>query len=1197
MGYINILSQSTNIVQNSGINFNKAITAIDNEGFVLSGSKRILKYLFEKLGEDISFIIDFSSVPSSFKNDKKLADFITICDNASVFVDSNNFEYAFYHVYGPLQRQNLGMFYHPRFFDSPQSPTYYYSSFVNQDLKNYDEDRIVIAEKECWSSIKKNIYFKNKSFSISYEDYKKKSEEAQKIGVNCQERNEILLKFYNKYFLRDKEKIGESQLIAIPLIGYPGRETNETAPYEGLGAIFVYFIKKGINDSTVNEIANDLWFLGLQITYNSIFQIAMELAEKARKESIKSAKAAIMSRNMSHNLGSHVMSYLKQKLGNITSILNDNNKVLYNLIESNNLNESLIEKFDQDKTYIDNIKERVQLPFLVGTGRFIGYIQERQDYIATIATDYIPYGAPVNLKDAVYDELNPDLRYMRHNAEDNNRPMNILLNYIAKSEGFSRENMGIEADYKQKEDNNEKEVDNKLKYRTTNDILFGYPKYWVDENSGELKCESFGLSEETQDSTNPAMTEMRSVNFSMPGGLVGRQALFSIIENLIRNAAKHGDTGNIKNLAFTFDTIPLFELDKCPGVEERICDETWRKLYKNASDVENLYLFTITDNLFYDDKVLSMLMKGLYEPYVDSYGNMTTGNKGIKEIRISAAWLRNNTDEDNYYRYGDLILDNTKKKAPLVAIELTANKNLRYMICLMRDRFAAVVTNGMPDEDIKRFRELQTLSPKEWTLYNSIDEVKTDYKISYRYIFVANVTLYNQLRPYTSNRLIIWCNKEDVSKQLYKDWCGIRAENDETVYKCKKALVLRYLYQNIFKNELFSKNDDDSVFEPIYIWDGTSAIAHENDIVPSMIKLSTNDSTKGANGVEGADVAKYVYRTHHSSEKDFLSYWKSKCLEGRYHSIACIDAVTGDNSSDRLVRREKLDDEWYYSHLNAFKKCVAIFDERIFKIVHNVDETEFIKKSISANYIKKLIEKITTCTEDFDTIKEEILTEGILPGNILEEIEFINKGEELYVLLQQLVVTFVPQYVDNYKSIVYKEKGVDVFTIIEERKGQFVVVGYVGKTKGDNDSLTLGKYDKIATIKNKESNGEFEITIEIEKQYQGLFENKYDYISIHQGLLDKLYEGFNIKTASEVNNPKKGIVTTCLYEQFMCKQNVIGDFLPCFIIHSGRAKPTKDDMPQELPFIQYAAIEHAVQDCKYALVELLDYARYDPNDN
>ena len=34
-------------------------------------------------------------------------------------------------------------------------------------------------------------------------------------------------------------------------------------------------------------------------------------------------------------------------------------------------------------------------------------------------------------------------------------------------------------------------------------------------------------------------------------------------------------------------------------------------------------------------------------------------------------------------------------------------------------------------------------------------------------------------------------------------------------------------------------------------------------------------------------------------------------------------------------------------------------------------------------------------------------------------------------------------------------------------------------------------------------------------------------------------------------------------------------------------------MPQRLPFIQYAAIEHAVLDCKYSLIQLLDSARYE----
>ena len=34
-------------------------------------------------------------------------------------------------------------------------------------------------------------------------------------------------------------------------------------------------------------------------------------------------------------------------------------------------------------------------------------------------------------------------------------------------------------------------------------------------------------------------------------------------------------------------------------------------------------------------------------------------------------------------------------------------------------------------------------------------------------------------------------------------------------------------------------------------------------------------------------------------------------------------------------------------------------------------------------------------------------------------------------------------------------------------------------------------------------------------------------------------------------------------------------------------------MPQKQPFIQYASLDHAMSDCKYTLVELLDNARYE----
>ena len=45
----------------------------------------------------------------------------------------------------------------------------------------------------------------------------------------------------------------------------------------------------------------------------------IEVDRKRKLAAEKSAKAAIMSRNMSHNLGSHVMAYLKQKLGSVRS--------------------------------------------------------------------------------------------------------------------------------------------------------------------------------------------------------------------------------------------------------------------------------------------------------------------------------------------------------------------------------------------------------------------------------------------------------------------------------------------------------------------------------------------------------------------------------------------------------------------------------------------------------------------------------------------------------------------------------------------------------------------------------------------------------------------------------------------------------------------------------------------------------------
>lgn len=135
--------------------------------------------------------------------------------------------------------------------------------------------------------------------------------------------------------------------------------------------------------------------------------------------------------------------------------------------------------------------------------------------------------------------------------------------------------------------------------------------------------------------------------------------------------------------------------------------------------------------------------------------------------------------------------------------------------------------------------------------------------------------------------------------------------------------------------------------------------------------------------------------------------------------------------------------------------------------------------------------------------------------------------------------------------------------------------------------MVFGRCIKIGQIIQRET------SIIIEKQDPN---THFGYISIHQGILDKIYDEFKIKGDVQA----KLEFTKTFYNTFSetpldvtsCIQNH-EIFLPQMYIHSGRSKPSYMDMPQRLPFIQYAAIEHAVLDCKYSLIQLLDSARYE----
>ena len=905
-----------------------------------------------------------------------------------------------------------------------------------------------------------------------------------------------------------------------------------------------------------------------------------DLLDKNRYEATKSAKAAIMSRNMSHNLGSHVMAYLKQQLGSVTSIMKEENKVLANLIPD------AVIAWNSEKA------ENVELPFLVGLGRFIGYLQERQDYIATISTDYIPYNAPVNLKDAIYDELNPDLRYLRHKKEPGstdtkNKPSNILLSYIAKSEGLSRENMDDET------------------FQSKKDIRFGFVDYseggrlvFGIDNDGDNNKEAFA-------SSNAALAQMRKINFSLPGGLVGRQAIFSIIENLIRNAAKHGDTSKVTNLDFSLDIIDGSKIKNHTAIGwnegERVTEKIWRKLYEKANDLDDIYLLTITDNLPCNEKIVTNLKKGLFEQFVDAQtGQMTTANKGIKEMRISAAWLRGETNESLYYEYPrnndgtPMPVDanynpqvDSSKKAPLVAVELSAENHLRYIVCVRKNKTVAIVSEvkrgdgsvvaSFDSETLKKFKDLEAQDTDRWTIINDNDLKNS--KTSYSFILCPDSEeAFNTLRPYTSNRLCRWEVSKYSSRAL-----KIEADKDDTTLK-----PLMYVYR------LFTGIS--GISENIYIDDERAENAQQNNCVYKKIKFKYNVETIFRKGN-----LIYQYRTHHSTESNYIAYYRyyqETCKKFKKDFFGCIEGITGDNSSDRLVRREALDEKWYYTHLYALKKKVAIIDERIFKMVHNIDDRHFVEDGEDTILIKDLVSQM-----DFDELKD------IISDKILTDIDQTKKmdnadsiEEVIRIVGDRLPCKYFKSILGDYlvdKKVVghshmtpyYHGKAVDIFTIVKDAHGEMALVGCTNTKFNKKKKSFSNTFEKLAVFK-RVDNGGF-ILESVSAKNKKYFADQYDYISIHQGILDKVYENLSIKD----NDVAKCRLTECLFLNMMQDKSMYDNYLPRFIIHSGRAKPTRYDMPQEQPFVQYAAIENAVKDCKSMLVELLDFAKYELSNN
>lgn len=346
-----------------------------------------------------------------------------------------------------------------------------------------------------------------------------------------------------------------------------------------------------------------------------------DIAQKNKYESIKSAVAAIMSRNMSHNLGSHYLYYTKAHL------------------------ESLASRVDS------NIS-----PDIRGAARVLAYMQARMDYLATIiSNDKYPYG-PVNFKSQIYDELTIDDFSKRHfevglddsgKEKSYRRITNFLLSNLILSEDFTRPNI----------------LDDKAK--TDVDILKLQVKF-QDKSSGTYKLftgtnRKFSLGGPkagiaTITSEAAIKNAISALNIALPGGTMSCHAFFNVVENFIRNSAKYSRedferNADHKNLTITIAIRPDTEVLTQNG-ECRYCDFIIYDNKKNATFFKKEEGIREGEESLYESMIKRL--RGIR--ILNDDNSVEKENKGLKEMIFSAAWMRAYTFERDK-TYADVITD------------------------------------------------------------------------------------------------------------------------------------------------------------------------------------------------------------------------------------------------------------------------------------------------------------------------------------------------------------------------------------------------------------------------------------------------------------------------------------------------------------------------------------------------------------
>ncbi len=471
---------------------------------------------------------------------------------------------------------------------------------------------------------------------------------------------------------------------------------------------FVYFISMA-QESAQHSNGVVIWskykftLFELQIISNllSILFSAIEsrlLKKECQKAQVQSAIGSIMSRNGSHNIGSHVLAALSHNVGTMPD-----DRVLYQ------------------------------------------YIQQRMDYIATATTDFPAWRQPTMLVSGMMRQF----LIQRH-----------LLDHIAGSEGlraYQFQNRSLAP----RQDRTIRIHIRRIKDNINNWANEGFLDSSVLED--KEKTVSF-IRYGGQENSYNALKDNKDVAVAIPGGVVGQHAFYTIVENIVRNAAKHdwakvakknsnsseSDSGNPNKEIYNLELYIDFRDNPKDGVVEF---RVWTCVTENSSKIVHAQQDTKNEK-----NVIAEITKKICQCFIDSEGELRKENWGIAEMRISAGYLRNCDIADigglnNYERLG--ANNATMKIIRPVEVSLpdgTSALGYRFDLYKPRELLVVLPEYCNPSEDVLERVNKNANQYGVWIKRES--ELIKEADLSFSYVLFDSFDINNEYRQCLPFRVI-----------------------------------------------------------------------------------------------------------------------------------------------------------------------------------------------------------------------------------------------------------------------------------------------------------------------------------------------------------------------------------------------------------------------------------------------------------